>query len=78
LNNIMNKVNNRDLRVFLLDANGRPGVYKGPNGDVITTAPYPDSHSTSSGTSDMSDYIETLSLSSHSSSDIPDSLRLGM
>lgn len=29
-----------------------------------------DSNSTSSGTSDMSDYIETLSLSSHSSSDI--------
>lgn len=41
-----------------------------------TTGPAPpDSHSTSSGTSDMSDYIETLSLSSHSSSDIPDSLR---
>ncbi|XP_065350266.1 uncharacterized protein LOC135946132 [Cloeon dipterum] len=58
--------------------NGRPGIYKGPNGDVITTAPYPDSHSTSSGTSDMSDYIETLSLSSHSSSDIPDSVRLGL
>lgn len=31
-----------------------------------------DTHSTSSGTSDMSDYIETLSLtSSHSSSDSP-------
>ncbi|XP_034945798.1 uncharacterized protein [Chelonus insularis] len=39
--------------------------------------PYIDSRSTSSGTSDMSDYIETLSLSSHSSSDTPDSLRLG-
>ncbi|XP_011306055.1 uncharacterized protein [Fopius arisanus] len=37
--------------------------------------PYIDSRSTSSGTSDMSDYIETLSLSSHSSSDAPDSLR---
>ncbi|XP_044595512.1 probable serine/threonine-protein kinase DDB_G0282963 isoform X2 [Cotesia glomerata] len=37
--------------------------------------PYIDSRSTSSGTSDMSDYIETLSLSSHSSSDTPDSLR---
>ncbi|KAJ0174404.1 hypothetical protein K1T71_009512 [Dendrolimus kikuchii] len=35
-----------------------------------------DTHSTSSGTSDMSDYIETLSLtSSHSSSDTPTGLR---
>ncbi|KAK0179499.1 hypothetical protein PV327_005245 [Microctonus hyperodae] len=42
-----------------------------------TSTPYIDSRSTSSGTSDMSDYIETLSLSSHSSSDTPDSLRLG-
>ncbi|XP_054290962.1 uncharacterized protein LOC129005949 isoform X2 [Macrosteles quadrilineatus] len=38
--------------------------------------PYIDSHSTSSGTSDMSDYIETLSLSSYTSSDTPDSLQL--
>ncbi|KAL7287115.1 hypothetical protein TKK_0018732 [Trichogramma kaykai] len=38
--------------------------------------PYIDSRSTSSGTSDMSDYIETLSLSSHSSSDAPDNLRI--
>lgn len=37
--------------------------------------PYIDSRSTSSGTSDMSDYIETLSLSSHSSSDTPEGLR---
>ncbi|XP_015431508.1 PREDICTED: uncharacterized protein LOC107187843 isoform X2 [Dufourea novaeangliae] len=43
----------------------------------VSGAPYIDSRSTSSGTSDMSDYIETLSLSSHSSSDTPDSLRLG-
>ncbi|XP_001602686.2 uncharacterized protein LOC100118798 isoform X1 [Nasonia vitripennis] len=43
----------------------------------VTTAPYIDSRSTSSGTSDMSDYIETLSLSSHSSSDAPDNLRIG-
>ncbi|XP_037302012.1 uncharacterized protein LOC115446220, partial [Manduca sexta] len=36
-----------------------------------------DTHSTSSGTSDMSDYIETLSLtSSHSSSDTPMGLRM--
>ncbi|CAK1587334.1 unnamed protein product [Parnassius mnemosyne] len=36
-----------------------------------------DTHSTSSGTSDMSDYIETLSLtSSHSSSDTPTGMRL--
>ncbi|KAF4520502.1 hypothetical protein B566_EDAN004829 [Ephemera danica] len=49
------------------------------NGETSTPGvpPCPDSHSTSSGTSDMSDYIETLSLSSHSSSDINDSLRLG-
>lgn len=38
--------------------------------------PYIDSHSTSSGTSDMSDYIETLSMSSYSSSDTPDSFQL--
>lgn len=37
--------------------------------------PYIDSRSTSSGTSDMSDYIETLSSYSHSSSDTPESLR---
>ncbi|XP_076280296.1 uncharacterized protein LOC143209024 isoform X1 [Lasioglossum baleicum] len=43
----------------------------------VSSTPYIDSRSTSSGTSDMSDYIETLSLSSHSSSDTPDSLRLG-
>ena len=41
----------------------------------VSSVPCPDSRSTSSGTSDMSDYIETLSLSSHSSSDTPDSLR---
>ncbi|XP_046628070.1 uncharacterized protein LOC124308934 isoform X1 [Neodiprion virginianus] len=43
----------------------------------VSATPYTDSRSTSSGTSDMSDYIETLSLSSHSSSDTPDNLRLG-
>ncbi|XP_011335623.1 uncharacterized protein LOC105278317 isoform X1 [Ooceraea biroi] len=55
-----------------------PKAAKGFNspGEVSNT-PYIDSRSTSSGTSDMSDYIETLSLSSHSSSDTPDSLRLG-
>lgn len=37
--------------------------------------PFVDSRSTSSGTSDMSDYIETLSLSSHSSSDATGDLR---
>lgn len=47
--------------------------YNSP-GEVSAT-PYTDSRSTSSGTSDMSDYIETLSLSSHSSSDTPDNLR---
>ncbi|XP_024086265.1 uncharacterized protein LOC106668392 [Cimex lectularius] len=48
-----------------------------PNGDGAIIVPYIDSRSTSSGTSDMSDYIETLSMSSHSSSDTPESLRLG-
>lgn len=48
--------------------------YSSP-GDGTMGPPYMDSRSTSSGTSDMSDYIETLSLSSHSSSDAPDSLR---
>lgn len=43
---------------------------KCPSLGAIMTAGHIDSTSTSSGTSDMSDYIETLSLSSHSSSDI--------
>lgn len=42
---------------------------------MMTTTPYIDSNSTSSGTSDMSDYIETLSLSSHSSNDVPEGMR---
>lgn len=46
------------------------------NPTEITTNRIPDSRSTSSGTSDMSDYIETLSLSSHSSAETPDCLRL--
>lgn len=50
--------------------------YGSPNDHTsMTGQPYIDSRSTSSGTSDMSDYIETLSLSSHSSSDTPDGLR---
>lgn len=40
---------------------------KCPSLGAIMTAGHIDSNSTSSGTSDMSDYIETLSLSSHSS-----------
>lgn len=45
-------------------------------GEVVSAGPpYIDSRSTSSGTSDMSDYIETLSLSSHSSSDTPEGMR---
>ncbi|KOC70817.1 Protein Dok-7, partial [Habropoda laboriosa] len=53
-----------------------PKATKGFNSPgEVSSAPYIDSRSTSSGTSDMSDYIETLSLSSHSSSDTPDSLR---
>jgi hypothetical protein len=43
---------------------------KCPSLGAIMTAGHIDSNSTSSGTSDMSDYIETLSLSSHSSSDV--------
>ncbi|XP_033229220.1 uncharacterized protein LOC117180810 [Belonocnema kinseyi] len=43
----------------------------------VFSATCPDSRSTSSGTSDMSDYIETLSISSQSSSDAADSFRLG-
>lgn len=42
---------------------------------MASTVPYIDSRSTSSGTSDMSDYIETLSLCSHSSSDVPEAAR---
>lgn len=45
--------------------------YSSPS-DATMGPPYMDSRSTSSGTSDMSDYIETLSLSSHSSSDATD------
>lgn len=45
--------------------------YSSPS-DGTMGPPYMDSRSTSSGTSDMSDYIETLSLSSHSSSDAND------
>ncbi|XP_055624394.1 uncharacterized protein LOC129767470 isoform X2 [Toxorhynchites rutilus septentrionalis] len=50
-------------------------MYGSPDIMAATTAPYIDSRSTSSGTSDMSDYIETLSLSSHSSSDTPEGMR---
>lgn len=57
---------------------GAKGGYVSPNDATSLTGsghPYIDSRSTSSGTSDMSDYIETLSLSSHSSSDTPEGLR---
>ncbi|XP_053688643.1 uncharacterized protein LOC128737902 isoform X3 [Sabethes cyaneus] len=50
-------------------------AYGSPDIMATTTVPYIDSRSTSSGTSDMSDYIETLSLSSHSSSDTPEGMR---
>ncbi|XP_039284795.1 uncharacterized protein LOC111049973 [Nilaparvata lugens] len=50
--------------------------YKGSGNTSTTTILGIDSQSTSSATSDMSDYIETLSLSSYSSSDTPDGLRL--
>lgn len=58
--------------------NTAKGGYVSPNDATSLTGsghPYIDSRSTSSGTSDMSDYIETLSLSSHSSSDTPEGLR---
>lgn len=58
--------------------NGTKGGYASPNDIASLTSscqPYIDSRSTSSGTSDMSDYIETLSMSSHSSSDTPENLR---
>lgn len=58
--------------------NGAKGGHVSPNDATSFTGsghPYIDSRSTSSGTSDMSDYIETLSLSSHSSSDTPEGLR---
>ncbi|XP_047106841.1 uncharacterized protein LOC124776045 [Schistocerca piceifrons] len=51
--------------------------FQSPGGESAVVAPYMDSRSTSSGTSDMSDYIETLSVSSHSSSDVQDALLLG-
>lgn len=54
-----------------------PKAFQSPSdGQSLTgTVPYIDSRSTSSGTSDMSDYIETLSMSSHSSADVADSAR---
>uniref|UniRef100_A0A182J3F2 Uncharacterized protein n=1 Tax=Anopheles atroparvus TaxID=41427 RepID=A0A182J3F2_ANOAO len=55
-------------------AKGAP-AYGSPDVMAAPGAPYIDSRSTSSGTSDMSDYIETLSLSSHSSSDTPEGMR---
>jgi hypothetical protein len=58
----------QDRKNGSLPAQSRSG--KCPSLGAIMTAGHIDSNSTSSGTSDMSDYIETLSLSSHSSSDI--------
>lgn len=57
---------NNDARLF-----ESPIDFLGFNGHAegSTSVPFLDSQSTSSYTSDMSDYIETLSLSSHSSSD---------
>lgn len=54
-----------------------PKAFQSPaDGQSLTgTVPYIDSRSTSSGTSDMSDYIETLSMSSHSSADVADAAR---
>lgn len=65
-----------DIPITCVPKNSIKVFNNGSPGDGSSTnVPYIDSRSTSSGTSDMSDYIETLSLSSHSSSDTPDSLR---
>lgn len=58
-------VNKYSVSIVLFTGSLSPGA----------VVPYMDSRSTSSGTSDMSDYFETLSLSSYSSSDTHDSLQ---
>ncbi|KAL1465598.1 hypothetical protein WDU94_005153 [Cyamophila willieti] len=58
-----------EVPVFPNKKEGERGLTRGCNGTIV------DCRSMSSGTSDMSDYIETLSMSSHSSSDTND-LRL--
>lgn len=61
------------LFIYLIILLFNNNCLKFPSGGVATVA---DTHSTSSGTSDMSDYVETLSLcSSHSSSDTPVAMR---
>uniref|UniRef100_A0A1B6I0N3 Uncharacterized protein n=1 Tax=Homalodisca liturata TaxID=320908 RepID=A0A1B6I0N3_9HEMI len=60
-----------EVPVFLLENKSKD--YLSPH----KTQYLPDSRSTSSGTSDMSDYIETLSFSSFSSLETPDGCRLG-
>ncbi|KAK9505568.1 hypothetical protein O3M35_009588 [Rhynocoris fuscipes] len=71
------KSSSAEAEIPICHGKREPKEYCSPNGDGAIVVPYIDSRSTSSGTSDMSDYIETLSMSSHSSSDTPDSLRLG-
>ncbi|CAH1400275.1 unnamed protein product, partial [Nezara viridula] len=71
------KSSSAEAEIPICHGKREPKEYCSPGGDGAIVVPYTDSRSTSSGTSDMSDYIETLSLSSHSSSDTPDSLRLG-
>ncbi|XP_073991407.1 uncharacterized protein isoform X3 [Rhodnius prolixus] len=71
------KSSSAEAEIPICHGKREPKEYSSPNGDGAIVVPYIDSRSTSSGTSDMSDYIETLSMSSHSSSDTPDSLRLG-
>ncbi|CAG2054602.1 unnamed protein product [Timema podura] len=73
--NIPAKSSSAEAEIPICPIKGLKG-FASPNADGATTIPYIDSRSTSSGTSDMSDYIETLSLSSYSSSDTAaDSLR---
>ncbi|XP_055382436.1 uncharacterized protein LOC129612705 [Condylostylus longicornis] len=72
---IPGKSTSAEAEVPVLSAKQR-GYGSPCEGNSTAAPPYVDSRSTSSGTSDMSDYIETLSLSSHSSSDAPENLRL--
>lgn len=71
------KSSSAEAEIPICHGKREPKDYCSPSADGAIVVPYTDSRSTSSGTSDMSDYIETLSLSSHSSSDTPDNLRLG-
>lgn len=73
---IPEKSTSAEAEVPVCPVNKGKGSFNSPSdGNIVGGPPYIDSRSTSSGTSDMSDYIETLSLSSHSSSDTPDGMK---